>query len=91
MRIDGSKPGPTLDTKVGKQAQSSESKPQAQEQVVVSATLREKLESSAKEEAARAERLQALRSQIRSGSYRIDFDKLAERILQDETARWGEK
>jgi anti-sigma28 factor (negative regulator of flagellin synthesis) len=40
-------------------------------------------------EAAQAERVAALRAAVQGGTYRIDLDKLAERIADDELARVG--
>ncbi len=42
-----------------------------------------------RDERASAEKVSAVRAAVDSGTYRVDFDKLAERIADEEMARVG--
>lgn len=56
---------------------------------VVSSGVAETSASSARAEAALQERIAALKSQIESGTYKIDFDRLANRLIDEELQRSG--
>jgi len=60
-----------------------------QESVVVSDGAREVSAAVARQSAARSERVASVRAQVQSGSYKIDRDRLAERLADDELARAG--
>ena len=55
--------------------------------VVVSARARELVETGARDAAAHTEKLSALKSALDKGTYKVDYDKLADKIVTDEIER----
>jgi flagellar biosynthesis anti-sigma factor FlgM len=55
--------------------------------VVVSARAQQLVETGARAEAAHGEKLSALRQALDKGTYRVDYDKLADKIVTDEIER----
>lgn len=55
--------------------------------VVVSARARELVETGAQNAAVHGERLSALKQALDKGTYKVDYDKLADKIVTDEIER----
>ena len=62
-------------------------KTSGQDPVVVSSGAQEITAAVARQSAARSQRVAAVRAQVESGTYKVDKDKLAERLADDELAR----
>lgn len=73
------------------ESQSSATTTKAHEGVVVSASVGLSGAREVNREAQLAERIAEARAQIRAGTYKIDPEKLAERLLDEELARAGRK
>jgi anti-sigma28 factor (negative regulator of flagellin synthesis) len=59
-------------------------------EVVVAKSIQSTLDASAAKDADRASRLAHIKEQIDTGEYRIDYESLAKRILQEEAAMRAE-
>jgi flagellar biosynthesis anti-sigma factor FlgM len=55
--------------------------------VVVSARAQQIVETGARDAAAHTEKLSALKSALDKGTYKVDYDKLADKIVTDEIER----
>jgi anti-sigma28 factor (negative regulator of flagellin synthesis) len=88
MRIDGSGPKAIGDAAPGaRPLKGSEAPARAGEAVVVAAGTREAAELASRGAEARAEHVEAVRLRVESGTYKIDYDLLADRIVAEETDR----
>lgn len=56
--------------------------------VKISESASEAVESLSADAAASSERVARIKADIEAGGYPIDFEKLAEKILDDELGRW---
>ena len=56
--------------------------------VKISESANEAAQSLSSEGASASERVARIKAEIESGGYPIDFEKLAEKILDDELGRW---
>lgn len=84
MRIYGQQiHAPELTSEVRKVAKSEQESPAA----VVSKGVTEASASAARAEAASAQRIAELKAQVENGTYRVDFDRLAEKLADEEIAR----
>jgi anti-sigma28 factor (negative regulator of flagellin synthesis) len=86
MRIDRTNVGHVMEPKSMTNLRAVKEKGGDQE-VIVSAQLQEKLQSVSQQQAAKAARIDSLREQVKSGTYQIDFDKLASKLIEDESYR----
>lgn len=84
MRIDRTNVGHVMEPKTKPSLQSIPGDKADLREVVVSPELQQKLDSVSQREAAKAEKLSALRTKIDSGEYKIDYDKLAAKILDED-------
>jgi flagellar biosynthesis anti-sigma factor FlgM len=99
MRIQGFGTGsiedrdrPKTDTSSSGQVTGTDSSARAgQASVVVSAGAQEISAAVTRGDAARGERVAAVRAQVQAGTYQIDKQKLAENIADDELLRAGRK
>lgn len=58
------------------------------DRVQISESANEAKASLASESAVASDRVARIKAEIESGGYPIDFDKLAEKIIDDELGRW---
>jgi anti-sigma28 factor (negative regulator of flagellin synthesis) len=79
QREEGAKPQTTTST-------SETSAPDAAP-VVVSARAQQLVETGARDAAAHTSKLSALKQKLDSGGYKVDYDKLADKIVTDEIER----
>ena len=91
MRINGLGTGSVEDRERSK-VESAEKAPAtdaSQASVVVSPGTRDLSAAASRADAARAERVSAVRDKVQAGTYQVDRQKLAEGIADDELARAG--
>jgi anti-sigma28 factor (negative regulator of flagellin synthesis) len=84
MRIDRTNVGHVMEPKTKSSLQPIPGDKVDNREVVVSPELQQKLDSVSQQEATKAERLNALRNKIDSGEYKVDFDQLAAKILDED-------
>ena len=84
MRIDRTNVGHVMEPKTKLNPKSLPGAKADLREVVVSPELQQKLDSVSQREAAKAEKLSALRTKIDSGEYKIDYDTLASKILDED-------
>lgn len=90
MRIDRSKFAPIADDKaVSRKAPQAETS-QGPE-VVVAGSVQRAIETTSSKEAERAARVAELKLQVDTGEYRVDYEALAKRLVEEEMARPGSK
>lgn len=84
MRIDRTNVGHVMEPKNKLNLQAIPGSKTNSREVVVSPELQQKLDNVSQQEAAKAEKLSALRTKIDTGEYKIDYEKLATKILDED-------
>jgi len=89
MRIEGTKVEKIEESRKDAKAQSV-ARPTASDDAVVVSARAKKLSTHATESAAaREKRVAELGSAVDAGTYKVDHQKLAERLVDEDLARWG--
>ena len=89
MRIQGSRPHAVETKKDGPRTEKRERAGSDGDAVVVKADASEVARHVAREVSAHEARVAEIARQLADGTYQVDKDKLAARILEDETSRAG--
>jgi anti-sigma28 factor (negative regulator of flagellin synthesis) len=84
MRIDRINVGQVMDPKVRPSLKSIHGDKEDTHEVIVSPELQQKLDRALQQATANTERLNDLWAMVQEGSYKIDFDKLVVKMLDED-------